>query len=59
MKKLIAFLLAVCTIVGTLTSLLMVSGGVHVHADPEDEETEAGETETEETVTVTELEKYE
>ncbi|MBE6638146.1 MAG: hypothetical protein E7616_01630 [Ruminococcaceae bacterium] len=41
MKKIIAFLLAVCTVVGTMTSLLMVSGGVSVYAD---------EAETEETV---------
>ena len=33
MKKLIAFLLAVCTIVGTLTSVLMVSAGITVYAD--------------------------
>ncbi|MBE6671999.1 MAG: hypothetical protein E7599_00555 [Ruminococcaceae bacterium] len=49
MKKLIAFLLALCTIAGTMTSLLMVSGGVTVHAD---DETEEGTEPEEETVTV-------
>ena len=33
MKKIIAFLLAVCTIAGTMTSLMMVSGGMSVYAD--------------------------
>lgn len=44
MKKIIAFLLALCTIAGTMTSLLMVSGGVSVYAD------DVVDTETEETV---------
>ena len=37
MKKLIAFLLAVCTIAGTMTSMLMVSG-ISVYADETKEE---------------------
>ncbi len=44
MKKIIAFLLALCTVVGAMTSLLMVSGGVSVYADDE-EDAETGETE--------------
>lgn len=40
MKKILAFLLVICTIASTMTSLLMVSGGVSVYADETAKDTE-------------------